>query len=209
MRSIKKPTLLFLALAALSAAGACGGDSDDGEDSPGDGDSSQVDTGLPPDMVLGDVTPAQYTQACEAAKANITARLNPDTLGPKVCDAVGASLVNSPDQCRTLSDACTQQLADGTNPAMSRDDLDFSNDIQCDGEAPDLEDCGVTVAQFETCTNDSIAAVEQVFADLGCANAAAVDMDALNDLLNLQTMATPASCQPIQSQCPNLVLLSP
>jgi hypothetical protein len=205
MLGIEKSALIVLvSLGLVGLAAGCGGDSDDGDAPAANG---QVDTGLPASMVLSDVTSAQYLQACQAAKAAVTMRLNPDTLTPKVCAVLGASQLDSPDTCESVASACVDSLKNGNTALFDTSLLDFSDDIQCDGDVTDLEDCGITVGQFETCSNDSIDAIEKALDDRGCANAASVGREAIAQLMTLQSMAAPPSCEPLRSRCPNLLLV--
>jgi hypothetical protein len=207
MQGIEKSALVSLVSLSFVLAGlaaGCGGDSDDGE---APAPSGQVDTGLPESMVLSDVTSAQYLQACQSVKTAVSMRLNRDTLTPPVCEVVGASQTDTADQCQALASLCVDQLKSGNSPLFDVSMLDFGNDIQCDGDVTDLDDCGITVGQFETCSNDTIDAVEKALADRSCAHAATVGREALTQLTMIQSMATPPSCEPLQSRCPNLLMV--
>ena len=72
----------------LLLALGCGGesDSDDGDDTPGGGSGSQVDTGLPEDTPLEAVSPQQYANACESLREDVRTRLGPDIATRGACE---------------------------------------------------------------------------------------------------------------------------
>lgn len=205
MQGIEKSALILLvSFGLVGLAAGCGGESDDGGAPAATG---RVDTGLPESMVLSDVTSAQYLQACQSVKAAVSMRLNRDTLTPPVCEVLGASQTDTADACQGLASLCVNSLKSGNSPLFDISTLDFGNNIQCDGDVTDLDNCGITVGQFETCSNDTIDAVEKALADRSCAHAASVGREALTQLTMLQSMASPPSCEPLQSRCPNLLLV--
>jgi hypothetical protein len=199
MRQIEKVALACGLLLAL----ACGGesDSDDGNEPNGGGGSGAVDTGLPEATPLREVTAEQYSNACESLRQDVEARLGPDIATRGVCEAYGAALVDAPAQCRSTADTCVQQANAGTQPFFSREDVDFTN-FEC-GDVGDLQDCSVTVGEFETCVDDQIEAFETLISDNNCANAASVSLADLAALMNLGA-TSPPSCANVQQQCPGI-----
>jgi hypothetical protein len=161
-----------------------------------------VDTGLPEQTPLGDVSAAQYTEACQSLQRSVDSRLGPDVTVRGACEIFGAAAVNTESACQTQADTCRGQVEDGTHPFLSREALDFS-EVGCQGDVTDLEGCGVTVGQFETCLNDRLIAFEQLLSENGCANSASVDPASALALVDFANMATPASCLTIQAQCPD------
>jgi hypothetical protein len=199
MRQINK-----LALAGgLLLAMACGGDSDsdEGDDPGGAAGSGSIDTGLPEATPLQDVTAEQYSNACESLRQDVDARLGPDIATRGVCEAYGAALLDAPDQCRSTADTCVQQTNAGTQPIFTREQVDFTN-FEC-GDVGELENCSVTVGEFETCVEDQIEAFETLISDNNCDNAASVSLADAAALMNLGAMSPP-SCANVQQQCPGV-----
>lgn len=199
MRKYEKVALAYGLLLAM----ACGGDSDsDGGDDPGGGGAAgPIDTGLPEATPLQDVTPEQYSNACQTLREDVAARIGPDVTTRGVCEAYGAALLDEPAQCRSTADTCVQQTNAGTQPLFTREQLDFTN-FEC-GDVGELQDCSVTVGEFEICLEDQIKAFEALIADNGCDNAASVSIADAAALMNLGTMSPP-SCANVRQQCPGV-----
>jgi hypothetical protein len=197
----------YLACACGLLAFACGGESesDDGNE-PGGGTPGEVDTGLPDDTPLEDVTAEQYANACESLREDVRDRLGPEVATRGVCEVWGAAIQNSEAQCDTEADACVTQVNGGgfSLPGgftLTRDDLDFTT-FECN-DVGDLEGCSVTVGEFETCLEDQMSGLEALMADNNCANAASVDLTQAAALANLGSMAPP-SCARVQQECPGV-----
>jgi hypothetical protein len=203
MIRFEKVALLSGLLLALGAA--CGGDSDDG-DAGGGGASGapggSVDTGLPEDRPLEDVTVTEFSNACDALRDDVSARLGPDEATRGVCEVYSGALTDDPAQCRTAAATCVGQIDDGTFPLIEREDLDFTN-FEC-GDVGGLQGCTVTVGEFETCLEDRISAVEDTLAGNDCSNAASVDLNTVMGLLALGG-ESPASCTRVDQECPGAV----
>jgi hypothetical protein len=200
MKFLENSAAVVLTLGLVVGLG-CGGESD--EDAPTGGANAPVDTGLPEATPLGDISAAQYAQACDSLERNVQTRLGPDVTLPGACQVLGAATRNTPAECNTEADNCVEQTENGTNPFFTKEDVDFS-DIECQGDVSDLEGCGVTVGQFETCLNDRLIAFERLLSDNGCANAASVDLiSAMTVIGNLGSMDVPPSCAQLQTQCPD------
>jgi hypothetical protein len=203
MKYLVKSAAVLLTSGLLASLG-CGGESDDEGPSGagGSGNSGQVDTGLPEQTPLGDVSAAQYAAACASLQSSVDSRLGPDVTVPGACEIVGAAAVNTESACQTQADTCRGQVEDGTHPFLTREALDIS-DVGCQGDVTDLEGCGVTVGQFEACLEDRLIAFERLLSENGCANSNSVDFASAAALLDFGNMATPPSCMPIQAQCPD------
>jgi hypothetical protein len=188
----------------LMLALGCGGESDGSGDGnePG-GSTGEVDTGLPENTPLEDVTAQQYSNACEALREDVRQRLGPDIATRGVCEVYGGALVNDSAQCRSTADSCVSQINAGNSPIpeLGREQLDFTN-FEC-GDVGELQGCSVTVGEFETCLEDQITAFEELMADNNCDNAASVD---LSDAAALATVVStpPGSCTRVQSECPGV-----
>lgn len=185
----------------LSLAFSCGGESDSGDGGEPSDTPDEVDTGLPEDTQLQDVSAEQYSNACETLRADVQSRLGPDIATRGVCEAVGAGLTDEPEQCRTTAEGCVDQVNDGGFMGITREQLDFTS-FEC-GDVGDLEGCSVTVGEFETCLEDQMSALEALMADNNCDNAASVSLADALALTDLGTTAPP-SCAQVQQECPGV-----
>jgi hypothetical protein len=204
MMRFEKVALVSGLLLALGAA--CGGDSDDGD---GGGGSSgapgggEVDTGLPEDRPLEDLSTTEFSNACESLRSEVADRLGPDEATRGVCEVYGGAFTDDPAQCRTAATTCVGQINDGTFLLpITRESLDFTN-FEC-GDVGDLQGCAVTVGEFETCLEDRISAVEDTFAGNDCSHAASVDLNTAMGLLTLGSQSPP-SCARVDQECPGAV----
>jgi hypothetical protein len=186
---------------------ACGGesDSDDG-DEPGGGTPGVVDTGLPENTPLEDVTAEQYANACESLREDVRARLGPDIATRGVCEVYSAALNDDAGRCESDADACVTQVNGSglmllPGITITRADLDFTT-FECN-DVGDLDGCSVTVGEFETCLEDQMSALEALMADNNCDNAASVGLAEATALANLGSMAPP-SCARVQQECPGV-----
>ena len=197
--------LVCVALASGLGLGlGCG---DDG-DSEGGGDSTtavnplQVDTGLPEATALEDVTPEQYASACELLRQDVVERLGPDRAVRGTCEVYSGALTNEPSVCRAGADACETQVNAGEGPlGITREQLDFTT-FEC-GDVGELEGCGVTIGEFETCLEDRMAGIERLFDENDCDNAAAVDLTTATALIGIGSMSPP-SCARLEQECPGI-----
>src|SRR5262245_63752795 len=88
---------------------ACGGESsdgdgdaagaNDGQSGSGAGMAAAIDTGLPAQTPLEDVTPEQYANACESLRQSVRDRLGPDRAVRGVCELYEGALTDDPAQC--------------------------------------------------------------------------------------------------------------
>lgn len=189
----------------LLVASSCGGESDDG-DGPaggGGGGGTELDTGLPESTPLQDVTPEQYASACEALREDVASRLGPDRTSRGVCEVYGAALTDDPASCQSAADACEEDLDPGPHPLLmiSRADLDFTR-FEC-GDTGELQNCTVTVGEFETCLQDQMAAFEAAIADNDCDAAASVGITEATGFID-SLGSPPPSCTRVQDECPGV-----
>jgi hypothetical protein len=193
MRQIVKCVLsgmgLWLAL-------ACGG-----EGGSGGGDAGELDTGLPEETPLEDVTSEQYTAACEALRDRASSRLGPDKTVRGACEIFTGAFTNDPAECREGADDCVVQANDGTHAFLSAEALDVTQ-FECVGGANDRAGCTVTVGEFETCMNDRLLAFERLLSENTCNNAAMIDFVSAMNLANFASMDAPASCAQLGAECP-------
>ncbi|HTV23169.1 MAG TPA: hypothetical protein VMG12_30985 [Polyangiaceae bacterium] len=197
-----------LALACGLFVLSCGGDSDDGSDGgggSGGGTPGVVDTGLPEETPLEDVTAEQYANACESLREDVRARLGPDIAVRGVCEVYGAAFSDTTSECSNAADTCETRVNGGgfsvAGFSINRADLDFTS-FECN-DVGDLDGCSVTVGEFETCLEDQMSGLEALMAENNCANAADVDLTQAAALADLGSMAPP-SCARVQQECPGV-----
>jgi hypothetical protein len=197
--------ILALAAGVMQSLG-CGGESGGaGDDGPGGSTpGGQVDTGLPEDTPLQNVTAQQYSNACEELRDEVRERLGPDVTTRGVCEVYGAAVVNDTAQCESSADSCVSAYAAGNMPIpmLSREQLDFTT-FEC-GDVGELQGCSVTVGEFETCLEDQISTFETLMADNNCSDAAEIDLTRAIATYEALADMSPASCARVQSECPGV-----
>lgn len=181
----------------VGLAAGCGDDDDGGPN------NAEADTGLPEATLLSELSEAEYVQGCERLKSTVGARLNPDTIIPPLCAAIIGAITDDPTACEDFVGGCIDDVNSGNNAMISREDLDFAGQISCEDDAAELDDCDVTVAELETCVNDTVEFFEGVLGGYTCANAASIDASDAQELTNIQDMAPP-SCASVSAECPGL-----
>lgn len=201
---------LMMGLMVLGLVGACGGD-DKGKATPdggagGSGGVGQggkgggpvpIDLGLDKNKPVDQLTPDERTQACDELQdwSESFAR----QVAPKVCEiAVVVGLLQqnpgmAASSCPQAIAACSASPPDAGFPA------DATN--MC---AAVQTDCKATVGEVETCTNDTVAALD-AYIDLW---PTCEDLAANMASFPLQTPQDPPSCTRIKPECPELPLLS-
>jgi hypothetical protein len=166
------------------------GDADESGDESSDngpGGSSGVDEQLPLDGLNSD----QAQQLCEWVEksyASIDALFTPE----KLCTAFGVSAPTAAEcqeavnQCLTSVEELPPEEVDGPDPADTS---------ECVGNLQQAsQGCSLTVAEIQTCLNDSLAAAEQILSGLTCDVAGQP----------LEEPSEPASCLTLEAKCPDL-----
>lgn len=190
--------LVFLGLFGVVAGGVACGDDDDG----GDG-SSALDTGLPEMTQLQDVTPQQFTDACNSLRSSLEVRFSEDRMTQVLCEAVGAVLSEDAGACREFADECVTESGSGENAFFDPEMIDVAENFDC-GTMAEFESCTATVGEYERCLTDTMNLVDEFFNSLSCANAGNVDMSTLEEGNPLETMDPPPSCAALEEECPGL-----
>lgn len=188
-----KRLLKFGVLAFVGLGAACG------DDDGGDG-ANQLDTGLPANQPLGELTPAQFTDACNSVEASIQTRFSDDRLTRFACEFIGAALSADSASCRDFADDCVANPPAELDASMMGD-ITEAVDLGCT-EGSSFEGCELTVADFESCVNDALAQVDQGFSELGCVNAASITLQTDPSTLMGALDVQPQSCARIATQCP-------
>ena len=185
MHTIRWVTLGFGLLATFGTA--CGGK----DTSPRAG----VDTGLPPEKKLSDLTDAEVRQACESFAQSFMAEFTPQKMTTLVCTAVALTSSQTPATCQTATSQCIANPPTGVDPTISPPDCSTAS-------AAGFADCSVTVSELETCLSDDLAAFQTYMARINCSIAG--NTQAIQDLGNNQ-LTQPASCTAIETKCPGTV----
>jgi hypothetical protein len=131
-----------------------------------------VDTGLPEEKPVAELTEAEGEQLCEATQMAaddlVSSWLAPESL----CTVVGLSLAvmlggeeSFQDVCEATRDACIEDPPEELTMLDAEDSLDVS---ECDVNVP--EGCDATVGDFESCIGAVFGELEQVFAPLSSCN---------------------------------------
>lgn len=157
--------VLATSVIGMSIAAGCGGDSGGGD----------VSTGLPPTRLLSEVTEEDAEAACERLQAGFEQRFNRTTVVQAACTLGAASFASTPDSCNDVRDACIDEAnAPGSETMMG---IEFTEvDFDCGSGMSDLEECGdATVAELETCFNDTLDQLTALLNRFTCADAASVD----------------------------------
>ncbi len=174
----------FLALGA-----ACGGDSDGG------GGGGNVDTGLEESQPLSDVSAADFTEACNSIQATVEARFGEDRVTEFGCEIGAAFISEDAASCRDFRDDCIANPPEMGDEGM---DLGSATDLGC-GSPTGLEDCDVTVGEFESCLNESLDAIDAFIGQFTCANAGNIDLEQAQ----MDPLAEPPqSCARLRTECP-------
>ena len=204
-------TVEQLALAlGLALAMGCGDDGDDGDGGGGSagqaGEPGEVDTGLPEDRPIQDISAEEYANACESLRQSVRERMGPDRAVRGVCEVYAGALLDEPAQCRSGADTCVTQVNAGNSPIpnLSRETLDFTM-FEC-GDVGGLQGCTVTVGELETCLEDRMTTIEGALDANGCDNAASVTLPIALAALD-QASTPPQSCAGVQA-CPGLAALA-
>ena len=159
------------------------------------GDTVGPSGGLRPDLVLGDMTPAQTDQLCEV---NLSRTLEDPTYVSSLCRIVGvynaASLGDAgrPDEelrrtCELSEDECRTTV----------------DDALADGDCGPLSSaCRVTLAEYEACSADYLEAIIQFAQTLPtCFTVSGSDEIDVVMVEELQ----PASCAVVEEKCPEVL----
>lgn len=162
--------VLVTSAIGVSIAAGCGGDSG----------GSDVSTGLPPTQLLSEVTEEDAQAACERLQAGFEQRFNRGIVVQAACTLAAASFASTPDSCNDVRAACIDEAnAPGSETMM---DIEFTEvDLDCgSGGMVDLAECGdATVAELETCFNDTLDQLTALLNRFTCADAASIEEDAL------------------------------
>ncbi len=163
--------VLCAGIVGASVATGCGGDSG----------GSAVSTGLAPERLLSDVTPDEGEQACERLQAGMQAQFNRDTIVRAGCTLMATAQASTASSCNSMRDACLEEANQpGTDANMQFDIEELDFECGSPESMANLEGCGdTTVAELETCFNDTLTQMNAMLNQFSCDDAGTVDS---NDL---------------------------
>lgn len=163
MKIVKRVLSVAVVASSVTAlAGGCGGDSS----------GNAADTGLPPTQLLSETTPAEATQACERVQSSFQSRFNTNSLIEAVCTMGAAANTTSASSCGNLRETCIEEAMQPDSELMMALDLD-AIDFSCD--TADLSQCeGATVADLETCLDDTFDLLYAALHRFDCSDAGTV-----------------------------------
>jgi hypothetical protein len=167
---------------------ACGGNSND--------PPKEVDTGLPPEKQLGTLTAGEARQACQRLAAVFNERYSQARVTQGICTRLAVGLAGTEGTCNDFVDACADMAAEDPEPQVEAADC-------ADVDAAELQNCELTVADLEACSNDSIEVFDNFLNEYSCKDAGNVDEEDVSLDFNI---AQPASCARIESECPDATL---
>lgn len=162
------------------------------------GGGSGMPTNLPANTKLMTLTPAQQTQICNDV-TNYSLHAVPQASFCKYAGIATAAFVLASDSSTTdatLQSACAQTVADCNSapPDTSGSTCDFSGVETCSADA--------TIADFNTCITDEVAAENAAFASLPACSA--VTKTWLNSNSSAGSITEPASCVSLSAKCPGV-----
>jgi hypothetical protein len=175
----------FLMLAGVVPA--CGGDSKG---------PKAVDTGLPPEKVLGSLSDGEARQACQQLSGALNDRYTQDSVTTSFCTRFAVGLAGTEDSCNDLVDTCKDMA--GEQPVQEVASSDCSQVT-----AAELRDCELTVADLEACSNDLIDFFDGFLNEYSCNDAAEVDEEDVSLDFDIEQ---PASCTRLENECPDATL---
>jgi hypothetical protein len=180
---VKGIAVMFTVTAAIGCGGSSGG-------SP---------TSLPPSTKLMTLTPAQQMQICtdltNYSVKNISQANVCKFAGITVAALVLASDPSTPDS--SLREACSQAVTqcNSTPPDTSGSTCDFSGVETCSADA--------TIADFNACAKDGVAAENAAFAALpACSAISASYLSSTSDPTT--NIPEPPSCVSLDAKCPGV-----
>jgi hypothetical protein len=220
----------FRALAAL-ALSDCGGQSEgDAADEARPGKT----TGIAGNQLLGDVAEEDAARGCDGMKSALAARFNPTTSKPELCTLLALRFSSTEARCTRYRSACLQGELEPAAYAQALADFDPAPDLGCHDGNVDWDACTATVAELEKCLDGALGAFDAALQTYTCEEPSDpssncsleidpfVAIDGIDPLtgqpypgscpppesgprLTLPARpALPASCQALQSRCPNL-----
>jgi len=172
------------------AGGASLGGSTGGEQSGGSTSTtpSTVVTTVDTSKQLGNLTATEYQQLCRDTIVYNESQITAQQTNIQICTAEAIEESQSGNNCRSSYANC---IATATDPYAA-------GTSSCDTVTVPTG-CTATVAQYNACTQDRTAATKALFSQFGPQICDELDAGA-----KLSTTApTPASCQILQTACPN------
>lgn len=162
---------LLLAL-ACSLAAACGGD-----------EAGPVDSGLPAEKKVSELTPSEQETLCRAAAENLASQVSASDAKRAACIAIGASLGGDDPvaSCEGFVPMCLDAPDDGDNGGTDTCMLSF-----------DATTCTAPVSEVEACLSERNEATGAALRELSCDDLVKEPVDPV----------TGPACTKIKTTCP-------
>ncbi len=194
---------LFCSCLVVGLCSACGGDTDS-DKNKNDDQKTTVDSGVPAETEIRDMTTEQEQQLCTEVQRVVTEELVPSEVQPAICGAVGymAAVEGSVDSlgegeavadpsaaaelCQQAYEECMAQESDQVSEPIDPENCDLSE-----------SECTATVGEIEACLNETNEKMDSLLGALP-------SCDDLEDEWNpaLLVTAIPTSCLVLQEKCP-------
>lgn len=180
---------------AMITAPACGGGGGGGAGGPG------LSSGVDPTKSGEDVTTEEVTQICEAIGDYLQAKVDRIDVC-RVAGVFGAAFLieDSSATDADLQEACNVVVDNCRSEGAPPIDFDADEELSCEETDP-LGECTATVGEVERCSQDLIDQQFGVFDVPSCSGLTRSYLESFGETPS----ELPASCQPLEDTCPELV----
>lgn len=166
--------------------------------SSGDDGNKSYSTGLPPGATLGGLSDADMQTLCNSAKQYVASNA---ALQDAMCKFSGAVAASFGTLGGPATDAQVQALCASAYGACVSGFTGDAGTASCAKPAPS---CTATIAEYETCTNDSIVLEENLAASIpACKDLKVSDLRSTDGGSSVD-IESPASCKSLKAKCPEL-----
>jgi hypothetical protein len=159
----------------------------------GDGGSPTLDTGVPNNTQVDEITTAQARQICERAEDLVEDLFGEDRQHHLMCTGQGIAYdVADLGSCRSSYNDCINEPFEAEDP-----------DFDCEAvDAPMLSGCNATIGELEACVNAQVKFFNDILEDIDCG--LADDPDRFEALLaELEEGTDPSACAALPEECPD------
>ncbi len=185
----------------------------------------KVSSGVPPEKQADELTGEEINDVCEATIDYFEATIDPTeafcrmvsvTVGVQAGIVLNNSVSVARESCDELYRSCLDDPNDalsdltmgaggtgGTGGVGGMTSIDFDLSGSCEDTPESLENCDVTVGDYETCMTEQIDAYDQALSEIpSCSTITADDLENGGDLEEpsmLEDAETPASCERVEA----------
>jgi hypothetical protein len=171
-------------LCAVAVQQGCGGSKSDGE---GGGGGSSIKSGLPPDKSVSGLTDAEAQKLCETEGRAAVELSSTFCKFAAFAEAISVGQDGQPSVDTAACESGQAACADAAEQPVVE---------SCSGAQAD-PDCDITVQEYETCLNATIASAVQLFQAVSCDKAPTQDQ-----FQNFDPNALPSQCNGLDQRCP-------